>query len=46
MAQAERRDLTRPVVLSIYQPERRRVRHLERHYVNSGFGGEYLLATG
>ena len=41
MAQAERRNLSRPVVLSIYQPERRRVRHLDRHYMSSGLGGEY-----
>lgn len=43
MAQAERRNLSRPVVLSIYQPDRRRVRHLERHYVSGGFGGDFQM---
>jgi hypothetical protein len=35
MAAADRRNFERPVVLNIYQPERRRTRHLYRHYTSS-----------
>ncbi|HET6513357.1 MAG TPA: hypothetical protein VFH43_14290 [Candidatus Kapabacteria bacterium] len=45
MAQAERRNLTRPVVLNVHQPSRRRTRHLERHYVTSGWGVEYQMVV-
>jgi hypothetical protein len=43
MAAADRRNFERPVVLNIYQPQRRRTRHLDRHYVTSGIGVQYQM---
>lgn len=43
MAQADRRNVTRPVVLNVYQPVKRRTRHLERHYVTGDYTTSYRM---